>query len=197
MILHLIGMAGLFGYGLMTGRFQAEKRQQYLATWKGEKLVPYVEEVVEEVVEESPLDATARILGRQLSREVIDRELQRQLELMKDMKITLDEAQKKLEADRLSLVKQEEDFTKKIEEQKKGASEEGFLKALQTYSQMNPKYVKDDFMVMDDKEVVRILAAMKPGIRTEVLSKFREPQEQVRRVKLVALLRDSGVIDVE
>ncbi len=197
MIIHLLGLIGLVSYGLVTGRFDAEKREQYLATWQGEKLVPYVEEVVEEEVEESPLDATARINERQLSQEVVNRELQRQLELLRDMKVTLEEAHSKLEKDRTDLDKKEKVFEDKLGQQQEKASEEGFLKALQTYSQMNPKYVKDDFMVMDEKEVVRFLAAMSPGVRTEVLSKFREPKEQATRVKLIEMLKENGVIDVK
>ncbi len=197
MILHLLAVVGVISYGLVSGRFDAEKRQQYLATWQGEKLVPYQEEVVEEAVEESPRDATARIHQTQLSQEVVNRELQRQLELLRDMKITLDEAHTKLEKDRSQLDQLQEEFTSKLQEQQEKASEEGFQKAMQTYSQMNPKYVKDDFMQMDEKEVVRFLSAMKPGIRTEVLSKFREPQEQQKRVQLIKMLKENGIIDVQ
>ena len=197
MILHLLAVAGLFGYGLATGRFDEDKRQQYLATWNGEKLVPYVEEVVEDKAEESPQDATIRIYERQLNQEVVSLELQRQLELMRDMKFTLEEAHSKLEKDRTALDKKENEFDDKLQLQQDKAAEEGFLKALQSYSQLNPKYVKNDFMVMDEKEVVRYLAAMDSGVRTEVLGKFRTPEEEAKRVRLVRMLKDHGIIDVE
>ena len=35
-----LALLGIVGYGLSTGRFDAEMRTQYLATWGGEKLVP-------------------------------------------------------------------------------------------------------------------------------------------------------------
>ncbi len=197
MIIHLIGLIGLGVYGLASGRFSPEKRQQYLATWKGEKLVPYVEEVVEEEVEESPRDASARIIEQQLNQEIVSRELQLQLDLLKNMKETLDEAQSKLQKDKNQFVDKKDEFEDKVKESQDKAREEGFKKALETFSTLNPKYVKDDFMVMDEKDVVRFLTAMKPGVRTEVLSKFREPDEQLKRVKLIELLKENGVVDVE
>ena len=197
MIIHLIGLVGLSVYGLATGRFAPEKREQYLATWKGEKLVPYVEEVVEEVAEESPRDASARIMEQQLNQEIVSRELQLQLDLLKNMKETLDEAQNKLQKDKTQFVSKKDDFDDKVKENQAKAKDEGFKKALATYSTMNPKYVKDDFMVMDEKEVVRYLTAMKPGVRTEVLSKFRAPEEQIKRVKLMEMLKENGIVDVE
>ena len=197
MIIHLIGLIGVGVYGLASGRFAPEKRQQYLATWKGEKLVPYVEEVVEEEVEESPRDASARIIEQQLSQEIVSRELQLQLDLLKNMKDTLDEAQGKLLKDKTQFIDKKDEFEDKVKESQDKAKEEGFKKALITYSTMNPKYVKDDFMVMDEMEVVRFLTAMKPGVRTEVLSKFRNPNEQMKRVELIEMLKGNGVVDVE
>ena len=38
-IVHSLALLGLLGYGAVTGRFDQDKRQQYLATWRGEKLV--------------------------------------------------------------------------------------------------------------------------------------------------------------
>ena len=197
MIIHLIGLIGLGVYGLASGRFAPEKREQYLATWKGEKLVPYVEEVVEEEVEESPRDALARITEKQLNQEVISRELQMQLDLLKNMKETLDEAQNKLQKDKTQFVDKKDEFEDKVKESQEQAKDEGFQKALATYSSMNPKYVKEDFMVMDEKDVVRFLTAMKPGVRTEVLGKFRAPEEQLKRVKLIQMLEENGVVDVQ
>ncbi len=193
---HILLLLGVLGYGLATGRFAENYRGQYLSTWKGEKLVPYVEEVVVEEEPESPQAANQRISKAQIDREVLTTELQRQMQLLRSMQSTLDLSRENVDKKSAKLVKDQDAYEAALESQNKAASEEGFLKALQTYSELSAKYVKDDFMQMDNKEVVRYLSAMKPAIRTEVLSRFRAPKEQARRVELIKLLEKEGVVEL-
>jgi len=192
LVLHSLVFLGLIGFGLATGRFDAEKREQYLATWRGEKLVPPSEEAEQVVEEESPQQASARIAEAQTQREILNRELQRQLGLLRDMKITVEMAQQKLNKDLQELKAQQEAFAAKVAEQQRRAQEEGFRKALKNYSQMKPKYVVADFMKMDDTEVVRYVAAMKPDVATRILNQFRSPEEQAKRLRIMQLLEQQG-----
>ena len=53
-----------------------------------------------------------------------------------------------------------------------------------------------DFMLLDEKQVVRYLAAMKATNRTEVLSKFKTPEEQAKRIALLEQLNNYGKIEI-
>ena len=169
-----MAIAGFLGYGLATGRLDAEKRAQYAAIWQGEKLVRYVEpEAVVEEDTETPQAAKARISSAQEEREFFSRALQRQIQVLNNMKVSISAAQAKLDKDLSGLKVKRQAFDDMLAQQNAAAQEKGFLKALKSYSSMNPKLVKNDFMEMDEKETVRYLAAMKSGTVTEILSKFK------------------------
>jgi flagellar motility protein MotE (MotC chaperone) len=190
---HVLALAGFLGYGLATGRMDAEKRAQYAAIWQGEKLVAYVEpeKVVKEETE-TPQAAKSRITSVQEEREFFSRALQRQIQVLNNMKVSISAAQTKLDKDMSQLQVKRLEFDNMLAQQNAAAKEKGFLMALESYSAMNPKLVKDDFMEMDEKDAARYLAAMEPGTITEILSKFKTPDEQVKRRRLVELLEEHG-----
>jgi len=194
---HVLAVAGFLGYGLATGRMDAEKRAQYVAIWQGEKLVPYVEPV--EAAKEEPETqqaAKARITSVQEEREFFSRALQRQIQVLNNMKVSISAAQAKLDKDLSQLQVKRQEFDNILAQQNAAAKEKGFLVALESYSAMNPKLVKDDFMEMDEKDAARYLAAMEPGTITEILSKFKTPDEQVKRRRLVELLEKHGQLEL-
>ncbi len=197
LVIHILALLGMLGYGAVSGRFDKEKRQQYIETWKGQKLVPYVEEIIEEVPEESPQAAAARIKDDRIASEIFKQNLQAKMDLLENMQITVESAQSKLEQDILKLRTERDELLEKLELQNSKSTDENFQKALSAYSQMNPKYVKDDLMGMPEDDAVEYLAAMKSSVRTEVLSKFREPVEQAKRVNLIAKLKEYGVIALD
>ena len=71
LILMICGLAtvGLVGYGLATGRFDAEKQEQYFATWRGEKLVTPAPEVEQALDDEKAKQASERIAATEIKRE--------------------------------------------------------------------------------------------------------------------------------
>jgi flagellar motility protein MotE (MotC chaperone) len=191
-----LALLGILGYGLSTGRFDPEMRAQYLATWRGEKLVPPTpeEEVVEE--KETPQQASARIAEAQVQRELLTREIQRDMELARYMqqtvamaKLKLDKDIKQLQTDKLAFDDQMTQYNEKVQS-------EGFQKSLQAYSKMKPKSAKSDFMQMNDDEVVRYLSNMKPDVVTQILDQFRTPEELDKRLKLMRLLEKHQVISL-
>ncbi len=65
MICGLAGI-GLAGYGLASGRFDTEKRQQYFATWRGDKLVPPTAEVEKDQEDEKAKQASEKIAATEM-----------------------------------------------------------------------------------------------------------------------------------
>ena len=196
LLTHSLAIFGILGYGLATERLDEEKRQQYLATWRGEKLVPpppVVEVVVEE---ETPQEAGARILAAQLEREILTREMELYAQLIRDKEITVKEVQAKLEKDVQELQTSRDNFAAEVQKQNDDALAEGFQKALKNYSAMKAKNVKDDFMTMEDKDAVRYLSAMKTDIATGVLEQFRTAEELLKRQKLLKMLENYGKVDL-
>lgn len=195
LLVHSLAFIGFLGYGAATGRLGNESRIQYLATWRGEKLVPPTpeEEVIEE--KESPQQASARIAAAEEQHEIVARGTQRDIELSRYMQTLVTQAQTKLEKDIRQLRAREADFDAKVVEHNRKTREEGFLKNLKNYSKMSPKNVKADFMIMDEHDVVRYLAAMKADVAAGVLKRFKTPEEQQKRVHLVKLLESYGTVD--
>lgn len=193
---HVLALVGLLGYGVATGRLDSEKMEQYLATWRGEKLVPFVEEEVVELAKESPQEASSRIKKAQVEHEFLNRELQRQVQLVRNMQVTVDVAQSKLKKDLEILKKQRLQLDTEYAKQKEAAKNEGFLKALKNYSAMKPKLVMNDFMKMNEKEAVRYLGRMKTDIATAILNQFKTPAQQAKRLRLMQLLEQHKVIEL-
>jgi len=191
-----LALLGILGYGLSTGRLDAEMRSQYLATWRGEKLVPPPpdEDVVEE--KETPQQASARIAEAQIQREILTREIQRDMELARYMqqtvamaKLKLDKDIKQFQTDKLAFDDQMTQYNEKVQS-------EGFQKSLQAYSKIKPDSAKTDFMQMSDEEAVRYLSNMKTDVVTQILDRFRTPEELDKRLKLMRLLEKHQVISL-
>ena len=192
---HSLALVGFLGYGAATGRFDQQKRNQYLATWRGEILEPPTIEEIDQTEQEAPQQASARIKADQRDREILSREMQLHDQHLRDKQVTIDAAQSKLEKDIEKLRIQEDEFAARIAEHNEKAQNEDFKKALKIISQMKSKYVKDDFMKMDDSDVIRYLAAMKADTATNILNQFKTPDEKVKRIRLIKMLEQYGVIE--
>ena len=187
-LLHLLVMAGLLGYGLVTGRFNSETMKHYLATWKGEKLVPSPVELEAASEEESPAGAADRIAAMEIDTEMLSRELRRQIDTLRQMKFTVDTAQRALTEHRNKFEAEQQAFAAKVGEAKLRQQDVGFHQALKTYSSLNAKYAKNDFMAMTDEKVARYISEMKPKIAKKILEKFQSPQEEKKRLRVMQLL---------
>jgi flagellar motility protein MotE (MotC chaperone) len=195
-LLSLNGMAflSLLGYGLATGRFDSEKREQYLATWRGEKLTSPPAEEPQAEKEEAPQQASARIEMREVEKDAYSRNIQREIEVLKNMQFTMQVYQASLEEQRKKLQAEKQEFALQLEQQREKSQQEGFQKALQAYSRMKPKAVKEDFMSMTDEEAVRYLSAMKNDTVTRILDQFKTGEEQAKRLRVIKLLEQEKVI---
>lgn len=197
LLIHSLALLGLLGYGLATGRFDGEKTGQYLATWRGETLVPPSAEKIVEEAGESPQEAAGRIAEAERDREILTLEIKRQQERVRNMMAALDAARANFDKELKELRTAKERFNERLAQQNDAAREEGFLKQLGFYSNMKPKLVRDDFMKMSDDEVARLLAAMSPDIAKKILNTFKTEQEQDKRLRVIALIEDVSVVKNE
>ena len=197
LLVHCLTLVGFVAYGGATGRFSGERWAQYLATWHGEKLVPPPpEEQIELSEEETPQQAAARIATAEIEAEITNREIQRHTELLRAMQVTINSARKNLEKDVKKLKEEKIAFAAEVVQQNEKARSEGFLKALKGYASMKPKYVKSDFMKMDDEQVVRFLSAMKSDTATSILNQFKTPEEQEKRLRVMKLMEEQKVVSL-
>ena len=126
LLMHSLAILGFFGYGAATGRLDADKREQYLATWRGEKLVPEPEEKETVAEAEAPQESGARIASLEVQREIITRETQRDIQLLRSRQDTLTMEREKLAEDIQALQEREASFQKMVDEYNQKAQEEGF-----------------------------------------------------------------------
>jgi flagellar motility protein MotE (MotC chaperone) len=185
---HIVILLGAMGYGWATDRFEGDKLDQYIATWQGVDLVEKPEEVEADVIEETPTDAIARIAESEIKSETLRRNLSRQVEVLRNMKMTVDMAQRKLEGDMEDFQAQKTEFLETIDQYENRVREAGFQKALKSYSSLKPKLVKNDFMQMEDEQVVRYLSAMKPDTVKKILNNFKRPDEEAKRQRILQLM---------
>lgn len=189
-MIHILGLLGMLVYGWATGRFESNRMEQYLATWKGEELVAKPVEEVIEAEEESPTEASKRIAEKEVKDEIVVRDMQRQKELLRNMQFTVALAQKKLEQDIAAYHEESKTFYADLNEHEAKVQGEGFQKALKSYSTMKPKLVKNDFMQMEDLEVVGYLSEMKTDVVTKILNQFKAPEEEEKRQRVLKLLHE-------
>jgi len=116
---------GLAGYGAATGRLGKDNITQYLATWRGEKLVPPTPEVVEEEPEETPQQASDRIAAARIQSEITNREIERDIETLRAMQTTVAEARGKMEKDLVKLQKEKNVFDTRLNEYNLAIRDEG------------------------------------------------------------------------
>ena len=194
---HFFTLAGLLSYGVITGRFDGEKIEQYLATWQGEKLVApvSVEEVTEE--QEGPNEASARIASQEVEDEILSREQQRQSQLLRNLKFTVEAARAKLQKDIRVFQAEKTAFAAQKQANEEKMKNEGFITQLKIYEKMKPKYVKNDFMKMAEMDAVRFISAMKSDVAKKILERFRTPEEEQKRQYLMKLLEQGGEVAVK
>lgn len=185
---HIIILLGALGYGWATERFDDEKLEQYVATWQGVELVEKLEVTEQQETEETPTDAIARIAEMEIKSETLRRNLFRQLEVLQNMKMTVEMAREKLTKESGDLQAQKNEFFAAVEQYENRVFEAGFQKVLKNYSSLKPKLVKNDFMQMEEEQVVRYLMAMKSDTATKILNTFKTPEEEAKRQRILRLM---------
>ncbi len=197
LVVHSLAFLGILGFGLATNRFDAEKREQYLATWRGEKLAPPPLDDVRNEVEEMTKESSTRIMNKQLDREILTREMQQFEQLLREKQATLEFAQNKLQQDIEVFQKKQKEFQTKVNAYNEKMEDEGFKIALENYKLINPKLVKEDFMKMKTEEAVKYLAAMNPTKAAEILDKFKTVEEMSKRLEIMRLMEEYGKVKPE
>ena len=191
---HIIVLLGALGYGWATERFDDEKLEQYVATWQGVELVEKPEVTEQQETEETPTDAIASIVEMEIKSETLRRNLFRQLEVLQNMKMTVEMAREKLTKESGDLQAQKNEFFAAVEQYENRVLEAGFQKVLKNYSLLKPKLVKNDFMQLEEEQVVRYLTAMKSDTATKILNTFKTPEEEAKRQRILRLMETHNSI---
>jgi hypothetical protein len=113
-------------------------------------------------------------------RELTD--LQRQVDLAKDQ----------LSRDRAKLDGQQKDLSARESQEKTLSSDKGFQDALQLYTSMPPRQVKQVFMTLSDDVVQRYIQAMEPRSAAKIIKEFKTPEEVERIQRVLEKIRQSA-----
>jgi len=193
--INLLAVTSFLGYSIMIGKFDAAHRSQYLATFKGEKLVLYVETDEINKSEAEQAQAKDRIEEFELQGKKISRDVQELIQILRQREFSLKLAKAAFKDERKRLEIEKKKFKNKITVESEMAKEKGFQVALQRYSIMKAAIVKDDFMTMDDDQVVRYISAMPADTAKGILERFRSPEEKLKRQRVMKVLQEKKVFD--
>jgi len=194
-VINLLGAIGFAGYSVMTGKFDAEHRSQYLAIFNGEKLVPYVEADNSGEDEAEQEQAVERIEEIEIQGKKVSRDVQELLQMIRQREFSLELAKLAFKDERDRLQEKKKKFEDEMVVESEKAKEKGFQVALQRYSIMKASMVKDDFMTMDDEQVVRYISAMPAKTAKGILERFRSPEEKSKRQRVMKVLESKKVFD--
>lgn len=193
--INLLAITCFLGYTITTGKFDAAHRSQYLATFKGEKLVSYVETDEINKAEAEQAQAKDRIQEFELQGKKISRDVQELIQILRQREFSLKLAKAAFKDERERLEIEKKKFKNKMTAESEMAKEKGFQVALQRYSIMKAAIVKDDFMTMDDDQVVRYISAMSADTAKGILERFRSPEEKLKRQRVMKVLQEKKVFD--
>lgn len=195
LVIHALAFVGLLIYGATTNRFDAEKREQYLATWRGEKLVPPAPVDAVEEESESPQEAAARIAETEATREILTLEIDRRFELLRSMRTAVKAAQVSVDKEqgRLDAAKEEDERVRR--ERNSAERQKAFAKQLDFFSRMKPKLARDHFMNMPETKVARLLAAMRPDTAKKILNSFKTDEEREKLLRVIDLIESLNVAE--
>jgi hypothetical protein len=131
----------------------------------------------------------AKVSGRSASEQVefIHRTFDGQMALLdtrfadlNHQRLTIEQAQQKLLADRAALAAAQKKLADAQDQQKKLLTDQGFQDTLNLYNSMAPKQVKTVFMTLSDETMIDYLRAMEPRVATKIVKEFKTPDETAR-----------------
>jgi len=178
-LVNLFALAGLIGYLFSSGRLNAERIDQIGEVLRGEYPVPEVASTQPAEEQTAPQRsrqeiAAARerrerlqLASERLKRESADRETldqSVQLQVLRQLE-EIERREQRLANQKTAFVTQKE--------------QEGFVKALEIYSSMDPKLAKDLLKSREkDADVVRLLTRMEPSRCKKIVNACKSPEEK-------------------
>jgi hypothetical protein len=116
-------------------------------------------------------------------------ELEQKEQLLGQRQTQLDLVQQKLTDDRTAFEAERKAFIDQQAQAQKLASDAGFQKSLDLYSNMQAKQAKAAFALLDDDVMKDYFAAMDPMVLKKIIAEFKTPDETVRVEKIMEKIR--------
>lgn len=192
-VLALLGLVGFMG---ISGKLNSESIGMIVKALQGKKLIEETEIVAQPDQPTSQPADTAELkeptLGMSLS-EVSLATLDRQRRTVNDSRRRVKDAELLLLQNVESFNEEKRIFYKQVQAQQKANENEGFVKMLQAYSNMDEEQAKEDFMELDIEVVVTYLMNMKPRRVNKILGEFTTDDEQKRRRQIGERIRTQKI----
>ncbi len=192
-VLALLGLVGFMG---ISGKLNSESIGMIVKALQGKKLIEETEIVAQPDQPTSQPAETSELkepkLGTSLS-EVRLARLDRSLRMVGDFRRRVKDAELLLLQNVESFNEEKRIFYKQVQAQQKANENEGFVKMLQAYSNMDEEQAKEDFMELDIEVVVTYLMNMKPRRVNKILGEFTTDDEQKRRRQIGERIRTQQI----
>lgn len=116
-------------------------------------------------------------------------ELEQKDTLLGQRQTQLELVQNKLTDDRTAFEAERKAFLNQQASAQKLASDTGFQKSLDLYSNMGAKQAKAEFSLLDDDVLKDYFVAMDPGAVKKIVAEFKTPDEAARIAKIMEKIR--------
>ena len=196
--IHVVVLAGFVGGLFASGRINREKLARIVDIVRETENEEVVAEVSLKTDEQVRRASSDRIEAEKVAEEIDERRIDRLVRDLEAKYEMLEEVKQKIVADEKQLAVREAKFSQMMKDERERLQNEGFLEAMQIYSNMPPESVKNLFMTMEDRPVMEYLVLMDDRARKKIIKKFQMPEEleKIKRV-INALMNEKKVSLVE
>lgn len=196
--IHVVVLAGFVGSLFASGRINREKLARIVDIVRETENEEVVAEVSLETDEQVWRASSDRIEAEKVAEEIDERRIDRLVRDLEAKYEMLEEVKQKIVTDEKQLAVREAQFSQMMKDERERLQNEGFLEAMQIYSNMPPESVKNLFMTMEDRPVMEYLVLMDDRARKKIIKKFQMPEEleKIKRV-INALMNEKKVSLVE
>lgn len=196
--IHVVVLAGFVGVLFASGRINREKLARIVDIVRETENEEVVAEVSLKTDEQVWRASSDRIEAEKVAEEIDERRIDRLVRDLEAKYEMLEEVKQKIVADEKQLAVREAKFSQMMKDERERLQNEGFLEAMQIYSNMPPESVKNLFMTMEDRPVMEYLVLMDDRARKKIIKKFQMPEEleKIKRV-INALMNEKKVSLVE
>ena len=195
--IHVIVLAGFVGVLFASGRINREKLERIVEIIREAEDGEAVAEVRLETEEEVPKASSERIEADKVAEEIEERRIDRLVRDLENKYVMLEEVKQKIVDDEKNLAQREAQFSQMMKDERERLQNEGFLEAVQIYSDMPPESAKKLFMTIEDRPVMEYLALMDGRARKKIIKKFQTPEELEKVKRVIDALMNERKVSLE
>ena len=195
--IHVIVLAGFVGVLFASGRINREKLERIVEIIREAEDGEAVAEVRLETEEEVPKASSECIEADKVAEEIEERRIDRLVRDLENKYVMLEEVKQKIVDDEKNLAQREAQFSQMMKDERERLQNEGFLEAVQIYSDMPPESAKKLFMTIEDRPVMEYLALMDGRARKKIIKKFQTPEELEKVKRVIDALMNERKVSLE